>query len=201
MWKIAAAVALPMLGLIAYNVLKPREYYTGTNSVEAYTYIVETPANHRVCVPGLEIPAGTGQIRLMLISRTRTRPVLRMALHLTTAVSGRSTIESALAPTEVQPNRISAANFTIPRLPDRPSEAAASLCLTATDVVNWGGTPLPRPPNIAPPTIQGVPIAGRIAVWYLPPAGIRAASWLAPPPSSNAPRCSGRAQSARGPTW
>lgn len=172
MWKFAALTAVPLLALLAYSCLKPREYYTGTDSVEAYTYIVETPVNQRVCVPGLQVPAGTARIRLMLISRTRTRPALRMVIHLATpAAPRRQTIESALAPTKVPPNRISAAIFTIPRLPAHPSEEAASLCLTAADVVNWGGTPLPRPPDTAPPTIQGVPIAGRIAVWYLPPAG------------------------------
>jgi len=33
--------------------------------------------------------------------------------------------------------------FPIPRLAPGPADQPASLCLTATDVVNWGGTPLP----------------------------------------------------------
>ena len=67
-----------------------------------------------MCVPGLEIPAGTARIRLQLISRTRTRPALRMALTL--GGHGARTLTSALAPVTVPSNRISAAVFTIPRL-------------------------------------------------------------------------------------
>jgi hypothetical protein len=178
-WKVAALVAVPFLILLAYSVLKPRDYYTGTNSVEAYTYIVETPVGHQVCVPGLEIPAGTARVRLMLISRTRTRPQLRMVMHVGTQGPA---AESVLAPAGTAANRISAAVFAIPRVPAHPSESLASLCLTASDVVNWGGTPLTAPPSVAAPTIDGTPIAGRIAVWYLPAAGVRS-SFLARAPS------------------
>ncbi len=168
-WKAAAIAAVPFVALIAFYCLRPRDYYTGTNSVEAYTYIVETPAGEPVCVPGLRIPAGTARIRLQLISRTRTRPALHMALHLDGS-QGR-TIDSALAPVTVAPNRVSAAVFTIPLLPSHPAEPLASVCLTASDVVNWGGTPLLTPPSADPPTAGGRPLLGRIAVWYLPPAG------------------------------
>jgi hypothetical protein len=201
-WRAACVVAVPLLALLAYYCLRPRDYYTGTNSVEAYTYIVETPAGEPVCVPGLDIPAGTGRIRLQLISRTRLRPELHMVLRLggpagrgvsrqsdvshasgAAPVPGASresgpahepgahTIDSSLAPTPVPADRISAAVFAIPRVPDHPAERPASLCLTAGDVVNWGGTPLPTVPRPAPPTADGHPIAGRIAVWYEPPAG------------------------------
>ena len=168
-WKAAAIAAVPFLALIAFYCLRPRDYYTGTNSVEAYGYIVETAPGEPVCVPGLRIPAGTARIRLQLLSGARTRPALHMALHL--GGSQARAIDSALAPIVVPSNRVSAAVFTIPRLPSHPSEPLASLCLTASDVVNWGGTPLLTPPSAAPPTAGGRPILGRIAVWYLPPAG------------------------------
>ncbi len=190
-WKAAAVAAVPLLALIAWYCLRPRDYYTGTNSVEVYTYIAETPAGEPVCVPGLQVPAGTGRIRLQLISRTRMRPALHMALHLgapgpagqgaSSAADassehralrepGARTIDSSLAPLAVPSDRVSAAVFTIPGLPERPAERPASLCLTAGDVVNWGGTPLLAPPSSAP-TAGGRALAGRIAVWYEPPAG------------------------------
>lgn len=179
-WKAAAAVAVPLLAILAWYCLRPRDYYTGTNSVEALTYVAEAPAGHAMCVPGLEIPAGTARIRLQLISRTSTRPALRMALHLgPAAVAGHGslavgqTIESALAPAQAPSNRISAAVFSIPHLSQDASERPASLCVTASDLVNWGGTPLPVAPAVAAPTLDGRPISGKIAVWYLPPAGSR----------------------------
>lgn len=172
-WRAAVVAAVPFLALITFYCLRPRPYFTGTNSVEAYSYIVPAPAGEPVCVPGLEIPAGTARIRLQLISRTRARPALHMALHLgglAVPAAGARTIDSSLAPATVPSNRISAAVFTIPRLPAHPAERPASLCLTASDLVNWGGTPLPAVPSAAPPTVGGRALAGRIAVWYEPPA-------------------------------
>lgn len=168
MWRAAALVAVPLVLLTAFYCLRPRDYYTGTDNVEAYTYIAETPAGEQLCVPGLDIPAGTGQLRLQLISGTRLRPALNLALSL--AGPGARTIDSALAPTSVPPNRLSAAVFAIPTLPAHPAERPASLCLTAAGLVNWGGTPLPAAPD-SPPTLAGHPLAGRIAIWYLPRAG------------------------------
>ncbi len=168
-WKAAAVAAVPLLALIAFYGLRPRDYYTGTDSVEAYTYIAETSAGEPMCVPGLEIPAGTGRIRLQLISRTRTRPALHMALELTGPAE--QTIDGTLAPVTVPSNRISAAVFEIPRLGSHPAERSATLCVTAGGLVNWGGTPLPAVPSPAPPTAGGHPLTGRIAVWYEPPAG------------------------------
>jgi hypothetical protein len=188
-WKIAAIIAIPLVALIAYYCLRPRTYYTGTNSVEAYTYIAEARAGEPVCVPGLEIPAGTGRIRLQLISRTSTRPALRIALRLGASTEplsvgpstgGRSrsvnvptanTITDALAPVRIPSNRISAAVFTLPGLAAMASERPASLCVSASGLVNWGGTPLLAPPSSNAPTLDGTPVAGRIAVWYEPPVG------------------------------
>jgi small subunit ribosomal protein S36 len=190
-WRVAAIAAIPLVALVAYYCLRPREYYTGTNSVEAYTYIAQAGPGEPVCVPGLQIPPGTARIRLQLISRTRTRPALRMALRLDASTESRAagrsvatgsgrrtlnvpsanTIESVLAPVRVPPDRVSAAVFTLPGLSSESGERPASLCLTARGLVNWGGTPLPAPPSTAVPSVGGSPVSGRIAVWYLPPAG------------------------------
>jgi hypothetical protein len=190
-WKIAAIAAIPLVALIAFYCLRPRDYYTGTNSVEAYTYVAEARPGEPLCVPGLRIPAGTARIRLQVISRTRVRPALGMALRLDTStgsrasvrgegggarpvgVLGASTIASALAPVRVPSSRVSAAVFTLRGLAAQRSERPASLCLSASDLVNWGGTPLPAPPRSDAPRLGGAPVAGRIAVWYLPPAGSR----------------------------
>ncbi len=163
-WRAALLTAVPLLLLTAFYCLRPRDYYTGTDNVEALTYVAEAPPGAPVCVPDLYLPAGTARLRLQVISRTRTRPALKLALRL-----GVRTIQSTLPPLIVPSNRISAAVFTIPA-PVR-SEAAASICLNASDVVNWGGTPLPLPPASAAPTLSGKPLAGQIAVWYLPRSG------------------------------
>jgi hypothetical protein len=167
-WRAAAIVAVPLALLICFYCVRPRAYYTGTDNVEVYTYVVQTPAGQTVCVPGLQIPAGTARIRLQLISRTAERP----ALHLALALDGR-TLRSELPPTAVGGDHLSAASFPIPERPSAPSSTSAAVCLTAGDVVNWGGTPLVAPPAPLPPTLNGAPLPARIAVWYLPPAGAR----------------------------
>ncbi|MGH2852900.1 MAG: hypothetical protein ACRDLF_01750 [Solirubrobacteraceae bacterium] len=171
-WRAAGICAVPLaLAICAYCVV-PRAYFTGTDNVEAYTYVAPAPAGARVCVPGLRIPAGTARLRVQLVSRTRERPALRMTLR-----EGASVLASALGPVRVPPDRISAATFSMPALASRPASAGASLCLTAADLVNWGGTPLPQAPP-QPPTLQGRPLPARIALWYLPSAGARS-SYLA----------------------
>jgi hypothetical protein len=174
-WRTAAIAAVPLLAVIVIYCVRPRDYYTGTNDVEALTYIAEAPTGQRLCVPGLHVPAGTGRIRLQLISRTRLRPALAMTLRL---AGDPRPLESRLASQTLAANRISAADFPVPELPARGAERAASLCVSAGDLVNWGGTPLPAVPAPSPPTLAGHPLAGRIAVWYMPPADAQS-SYLA----------------------
>jgi hypothetical protein len=171
-WRAAGLCAVPFVLLICAYCVVPRAYYTGTDSVEVYTYVAQAPAGARVCVPGLEIPAGTASLRLQLISLTTERPALHLTLR-----EGASTLSSVLGPTAVASNRISAAVFSVPGLASRPAYGDASVCLTAGGLVNWGGTPLPASPP-QPPTLQGAPLSARIALWYLPPAGARS-SYLA----------------------
>jgi hypothetical protein len=171
-WRTTAVCAVPLALLIVAYCVRPQQYYTGTDNVEAYTYVAPTPPGAKVCIPALEIPAGTARVRLQLISRTQERPELHMALR-----TGGRTVVSSLPPEAVAPDRISTAIFSIPELSPRPSYAAVSLCLTAADLVNWGRTPLLQPPP-QPPTMQGKPLPARIALWYMPPAGAES-SYLA----------------------
>ncbi len=164
-WRTAALCAVPLVALILVYCLRPRPYVTGSDSVEVVTYVAPTPAGARVCVPGLQIPAGTARVQLQLVSRTQERPELQMTLRL-----GGRTLTSSLPPVAVEASRISTPTFAIPELAAHPSYTAATLCLTAGDLVNWGGTPLSgAPPH--PPTLQGKPFPAQLAVWYLPPAG------------------------------
>ncbi len=174
-WRAALVAAVAFGLLIAFYCLRPRDYYTGTDNVEADSYIAETTAGEPVCVPGLRIPAGTARIRLQLISPARLRPALAMAL---TVQGAARTIDSRLGPEAVGSSRISTPIFSIPAVSAGHGESAASLCVSAAGVVNWGGTPLPAPPTPSPPTAGGHPLAGRIAVWYLPRAGAQS-SYLA----------------------
>ncbi len=164
-WAIAAAVGGVMALVCLVWCLVPRPYDTGTDSTEDLTYVAQTPAHEPVCVRDLQLPAATARLQLRLISRTVQRPALHLALY----VDG-STVRSDVSPVRVGASRISTADFPIPERPPAPGAIPASLCLTADDLVNWGGTPTYEGED-PPPTAAGKPIEARIAIWYLPRAG------------------------------
>jgi Predicted membrane protein (DUF2142) len=166
-WRAALAVGVPLFGLLLYWGFQPRSYYTGTDSVEALTYVAPAAAGAQVCVPDLSLPAGTAEVRLNLLSATTLRPSLRMTLH-----AGRRVVTSKLAPIAVRLGQPTNADFPIATRPASPAATAASLCLTASGMVNWGGTPLPVVgPN--PPSTDGKAMPARIAIWYLPRLGAK----------------------------
>src|ERR1700722_6188945 len=126
-WKAAAAVAAPLLVLLLFWGLRPRPYFTGTDSVEALTYVAPAPAGAKVCVPDLSLPAGTAEVRLNLLSGTTPRPTLRMTLHV-----GARTISSTLAPIAAKIGQPTNADFPIAPTSASPVTASASLGLTGS---------------------------------------------------------------------
>jgi Predicted membrane protein (DUF2142) len=166
-WRVAAIVAVPFVLASAYYCLHPRFYETGTDSVEDVGFITQTHARAPLCVPGLEVPAGTAFVRMRIVTQPRERPALRMTLDL----AGR-TLESRLAAAPSSTTHFSNVDFPIPQTSSAPSSRPASLCVTSAVAVNWGGTPLPVPGSSSP-TLAGVPLAAKIAVWYLPRQGAR----------------------------
>jgi hypothetical protein len=166
-WRIAAVTAIPLVLLGASYGLRPRFYFTGTNSVEDTTFQVLAPAHVPVCVPGLQLPAQTAFVRLRMTTPTRARPALHLMLRV-----GAQTIESQLPPVQVPSYRVSNADFPIPQTPDRPVAQLASVCVTSDQTLRLGGTPLSKP-GASPPTRRGVRLSARVAIWYLPHAGAR----------------------------
>ncbi|MEA2208167.1 MAG: hypothetical protein QOF54_644, partial [Solirubrobacteraceae bacterium] len=166
-WRIAAIAAVPLLALVAYYGLRPRFYFTGTDSVEDYGSVVEAPAGVPVCASGLLLPGGTAVVRLQVLARSAERPGLSLAL-----LSGGRTIHSSLAAVGARPNQPTNADFAIARTPEKPAARSATLCLTASQPVGLGGTPLSAPGR-SPPTLAGAAVAARLAVWYLPRPGSR----------------------------
>jgi 4-amino-4-deoxy-L-arabinose transferase-like glycosyltransferase len=164
-WRVAAIAAVPFVALTAFYCLRPRFYETGSDSVEDISFLARTQGGEKLCVPGLELPARTGIVRLRVLSSARERPELRMAMY----VDGQA-LHASLAPQAVAANAISNAEFAIPQRPAKPGARGASLCVSSAGPVTWAGTPLSAPPAPAP-TLGGKPVSGSVAVWYLPRAG------------------------------
>lgn len=166
-WRVAGMMAVPLLLVMAVWLLVPRDYYTGTNSVEDDTYVALSAPGESMCVGGLQVPGGTARIRMRVLSRTRERPALHLRLS-----EARSTVRADLPPAGVEADRISTAIFSIPPVPSSVSSLPATACLTADDLVNWGGTPTFESAD-PPPTVAGRPQPARVAVWFMPRAGAR----------------------------
>jgi Dolichyl-phosphate-mannose-protein mannosyltransferase len=161
-WRAAAIVAVPLLAVIVFYCVRPRFYFTGTDSVEDAGGAVAAGAGSPVCVPDLLLPADTAGVRLQVFSPTSERPALTLTLHV-----GTRTLASRLAPASVRPEHASNADFQIPETPAHPAASAASLCVRAAGAVHWGGTSLPSPGS-SPPTSGGLAQPARLALWYLP---------------------------------
>jgi hypothetical protein len=166
-WRTAAICAVPLLLLTAFYCLRPRFYFTGSDSVENVAAVAEAKPGAPVCASGLRLPAGTAAVRLQLFSSSAQRPALRLAVR-----AGGMTVHSALPPSSVQANRPSNADFPIAQTPVQPAARKASLCLTADRPVHVGGTPLSKRGS-SPPRVGGKVITARLAVWYLPRPGKR----------------------------
>jgi len=166
-WRAGAICALALLLVGGAYCLKPRFYYTGTDSVEDVTSVATLTASAPVCVPALRIPAHTAIVRLQTISPTSTRP----ALSLTLTSMGRTTY-SRLPAMRVPALHPANADFPIAQTPAHPVASPASLCVSAREAVSLGGTPLT---SVTPLTArQGTArLMARVAVWYLPRAGAR----------------------------
>lgn len=166
-WVAAGLLGLPLALLILIWCLVPRDYLTGTNSVNVYTYVALAPPHQSLCVSGLRLPRGTERVALSLISRTRVRPVLDFALRI-----GSTSLNRRLPPQPVGPDRVSTATVPIPSVIGPGPYVPAQLCASAQDLVNWGGTPVPT--GLEPlPTVNGQPLPVRIALFYLPAAGAK----------------------------
>ena len=124
-WKAAAIVGVPLLALIAFYGLRPRDYYTGTNSVEPLSYVAPAQAGQRVCLPGLLIPAGTRRIQLQVISATRERPALSM--RAAAAAAARAYV--SLPAERADASRVSHVAF--PTGSTGPRTARATACVSA----------------------------------------------------------------------
>jgi hypothetical protein len=166
-WRGAAIVAVPLIALTAFYCLRPRFYFTGTESAENVGGVVEAAPGSPVCAPGLRLPAGTSVVRLQVLPSASRRPALQLALR----VGGRTT-RSSLAPMATPAGRPANADFAIAQTPADPVAQPASLCLTADRPVQVGGTPLTAPGSGAP-THDGTAIPARLAIWYLPRPGAR----------------------------
>src|SRR5687767_8685337 len=119
-WQAAGAVVLLLLAVGVVELLRPRDVYTGTNTVRTRAPAIDVPAEKTLCIPGLSIPAGTGRVELEFLGPA-PRPRLDASLRIG------STTQWASVPGSPAPGKL---DFAFARRPDAPAAVGGRFCVT-----------------------------------------------------------------------
>jgi hypothetical protein len=160
-WITAGAVGSVFAILALVWCLILRDFYTGTESITTRDWVASANPGKQLCIPGLELPAGTGRVQIEMVN-----PYPR-TLTLDLQLPGRTIHVSRAVPSGAPRQKVA---FTIPKTAAHPQAVPATACLRPTGAPSiLGGT---QGPFLLPnPTSNGRPTTARLAVWYLPPAG------------------------------
>lgn len=165
-WWPAAIVGAIMLGLIIWQLTMPRDYYTGSDSVGVRSVVANLNPGQTLCVPHLNLPAGTGRVQLALFAhRPQFLAQVRVAADGRTTSSQMSGVPGATS--------LAYATAAIPRRPASPESVPASLCVTPVDGPIAVGGMIGLQGNQLPSLLDGAAVPNRVSVWFLPPAGER----------------------------
>lgn len=164
MWVPAATVGTVMLGLLVWQLAVPRAYYTGTNSVGVRSVVANLNVGQRLCVPGLNLPAGTGRVQLALFGHAE--PSEATISVITAASTARSRVSWRPQPPSAVP--VQASSPTPPQ--GRPS-VPATICVRPLKVPIAVGGMIGLQANQTPALLDGAPLGSRVSVAFLPPDG------------------------------
>ena len=163
-WLTTAAVAAVGLVVTAMALAVPRDFFTGTNSVRSRGFHNGLGPGGRLCVPGLDLPAGTGRVQVEVWNWGQPLPALEGSVEAGGRELGTTRVPAPASPAARK------VEFVLPERPAEPASTHATLCIRAEGNVSFGGVSGLQG-NDATPTINGEPTFNRVAIWYLPPAG------------------------------
>ena len=163
-WWPAALVGVAMLGLVLWQLAIPREYFTGTDSVAISSVVANVEQGQTLCVPGLQLPAETGRVQLAVFAHTP-----RFAAEVSVSAGGQTT--SALMSGVPGPTALALGTAAIPTRAASPASVPATVCMTPRDGPMALGGMIGLQADQVPAQLDGAPVANRVAVWFLPPAG------------------------------
>jgi hypothetical protein len=151
--------------LISWQLLLPRDLYTGTNSVGVRNVVASLSRGQELCVPDVAIPEGTGRVRFAVFGRDHPR--------LTAVLSNqnRRTVGRALGGQSARRDRV---DIPLPPMSGDSSQRQSTVCLRASGPIQIGGMSGLQTNDVSP-TVEGRPIRNRVALWFLPPKGTKKA--------------------------
>jgi hypothetical protein len=162
-WWPTAVIGVVMLGLVVWQLAIPREYFTGTDSVGVSSVVANLEKGQTLCVPGLNLPAETGRVQLAVFAH---RPQFVAQMRVT---AGGVTTSSKMVG-EPGPTSIAFPSASIPVRPSSPASVPATVCVTPLDGPIALGGMIGIQANQTPATLDGVPDANRVSIWFLPQA-------------------------------
>ena len=163
-WWPAAIVGVVMLGLIVWQLAIPREYFTGTDSIAVSSVVANVEKGQSLCVPGLNLPGETGRVQFAVFAH---EPQFQVEMRVT-AQGATTSSEMVGIP---GPTGLAYASASIPQRHSSPASVPATVCLTPLNGPVALGGMIGLQANQVPAQLDGTPVANRVAVWYLPPAG------------------------------
>jgi Predicted membrane protein (DUF2142) len=165
-WWPAGIVGAVMAGLTLWQLAIPRDFYTGTDSVGVRSVVANLNPGQRLCVPGLQLPADTGRVQLAVFAHTPTFTASLRVIAGGRAVS--STMTGIPGPTSLV-----YANAAIPERPASPTAVPATVCIAPRSGPIALGGMIGLQANQLPARLDGAPVANRVGVWFMPPAGVQ----------------------------
>ena len=71
-WAVVIAVAVVLCAILLVELARPRDFLTGTNNAGSAGPIVHVEPGQRLCLNDLEVPEGTGRLRLLVVAPAAT---------------------------------------------------------------------------------------------------------------------------------
>lgn len=165
-WLAGAGVVAVLGAFLLVELLIPRTYYVGSNSVAARDYVAPAPADQPLCVDRIRVPEGTGRVQFGIDSQAVPRPALEGTL---TFADGSRTRMRSPASSETGFHRVDLALDRPIRPTDGKDYRLTDICLHPVkgQVFVWGRTQLgfaDKPIRVG--RKQSYP--NRVALWFLP---------------------------------
>jgi len=168
-WLSAAVVLVPLLAILAHELVKQRDYYTSTDSIGMVSLDAEAGPHQQMCVPDVEIGAGTAYVQFADAPQGGPRPPVRV-----TVLDGTRLLASGqLGAGSLSGGIYYDAVPITPVLPESPAFRLVTVCvrLGAGVPTQFGGM-YDTASLQGPVTIAGVSQGGnRVALWFLPRSG------------------------------
>jgi 4-amino-4-deoxy-L-arabinose transferase-like glycosyltransferase len=159
-----AAVGVVLAAIMAFELARPREFLTGTNNTGVDGTVLHVQPGQQLCVGALDIPGGTGRLRMRL-GPSGTTTVATDVVARGRAQRGTIALAARGGPAGSAPTTL-----------DVPVElergATGRLCVTPSGPIDVAGR-RGLEPGQAAPLLGGKPVDARVAVWFHPPAGER----------------------------